>query len=181
MLKLVLHKIRKVLSSPNAYINLLREDGVNIGEGCDISKSAVFGSEPWLISIGNNVRITQKVQLITHDGGLWTLRKMGLIKEDEVKYGNITIGDNCNISWNTIIMPNVHIGKNVVVAAGAVVTKSIPDGEVWGGVPAKKIETIEEYYSKIVGNTEPTYGMSSKDKRDFLAQHRPELFDYSGV
>lgn len=133
MLKLVLHKIRKVLSSPNAYINLLREDGVNIGEGCDISKCAVFGSEPWLISIGNNVRITQKVQFITHDGGLWTLRKMGLIKEDEVKYGNITIGDNCNISWNTIIMPNVHIGKNVVVAAGAVVTKSIPDGEVWGG------------------------------------------------
>ena len=109
------------------------------------------------------------------------MRKMGLIKEDEVKYGNITIGDNCNISWNTIIMPNVHIGKNVVVAAGAIVTKSIPDGEVWGGVPAKKIETIEEYYSKIVGNTEPTYGMSSKDKRDFLAQHRPELFDYSGV
>ena len=79
MLKLVLHKIRKVLSSPNAYINLLREDGVNIGEGCDISKSAVFGSEPWLISIGNNVRITQKVQFITHDGGLWTLRKMDLI------------------------------------------------------------------------------------------------------
>lgn len=138
MLKLVLHKIRKVLSSPNAYINLLREDGVNIGEGCDISKSAVFGSEPWLISIGNNVRITQKVQFITHDGGLWTLRKMGLIKEDEVKYGNITIGDNCNISRNTIIMPNVHIGKNVVVAAGAVVTKSIPDGEVWGGYPLKR-------------------------------------------
>ena len=53
--------------------------------------------------------------------------------------------------------------------------------EKYGGVPAKKIETIEEYYSKIVGNTEPTYGMSSKDKMDFLAQHRPELFDYSGV
>ena len=66
------------------------------------------------------------------------MRKMGLIKEDEVKYGNITIGDNCNISWNTIIMPNVHIGKNVVVAAGAVVTKSIPDGEVWGGYLLKR-------------------------------------------
>lgn len=111
MLNLVLHKIRKVLSSPNSYINLLSEDGVSIGEGGDISKSAVFGSEPWLISIGNNVRITQKVQFITHDGGLWTLRKMGLINEDEVKYGSITIGDNCNISWNTIIMPNVHIEK----------------------------------------------------------------------
>lgn len=68
----------------------------------------------------------------------------------------------------------------MVVAAGAVVTKSIPDGEVWG-VPARKIETIEEYYSKIVDNTEPTYGMSSKDKRDFLVQHRPDLFEYSGT
>ena len=84
------------------------------------------------------MRVTQRVQFITHDGGLWTLRKMGLVGANEVKYGNIYIGDNCNISWDVIIMPNVHIGNNVIVAAGAVVTKNIPDGEIWGGFRQKK-------------------------------------------
>ena len=84
------------------------------------------------------MRVTQRVQFITHDGGLWTLRKMGLVGVNEVKYGNIYIGDNCNISWDVIIMPNVHIGNNVIVAAGAVVTKNIPDGEIWGGFRPKK-------------------------------------------
>lgn len=181
MIKLIVHKIRKIFSNNDSYIELLKEDGVTIGKGCDIAKSANFGSEPWLISIGNNVRVTQRVQFITHDGGLWTLRKMGLIKEEDVKYGSISIGNNCNISWNSIIMPNVHIGNNVVIAAGAVVTKNVPDGEVWGGVPAKKIETVEEYFSKIVDDTEPTNGMSSREKREYLVQHRPDLFNNPGM
>lgn len=116
-LKLVCKKVRKILLSQESYAKFLRKQGVCIGENCDIDKSANFGSEPWLITIGNNVRVTQRVQFITHDGGLWTLRKMRLVGANEVKYGNIYIGDNCNISWDVIIMPNVHIGNNVIVAA----------------------------------------------------------------
>ena len=69
---------------------------------------------------------------------------MRLLPKEAVKYGRISIGDNCNIGWDTIIMPNVQIGKNCVIGAGAVVTKSIPNGEIWAGIPAKKIETTEE-------------------------------------
>ena len=174
--ELVCKKVRKILLSQESYAEFLRKQGVCIGENCDIDKSANFGSEPWLITIGNNVRVTQRVQFITHDGGLWTLRKMGLVGVNEVKYENIYIGDNCNISWDVIIMPNVHIGNNVIVAAGAVVTKNIPDGEIWGGIPAKKIETIDEYLRKIKGDTVPTFNMSNKSKIDYLKEHRPDLF-----
>ncbi len=64
------------------------------------------------------------------------------------KYGTIIIGKNCFIGMRSMILPNVTIGDNSIVAAGAVVTKSIPSGEVWGGVPAKFLMTIEEYYEK---------------------------------
>ena len=176
-ISLVINKMRKEFMSKEKYISYLRKKGLTVGNNCDISKSANFGSELWLIKIGNNTRITQRVQFITHDGGLWTLRKMGLIDEKEVKYGNIVIGDNCNISWDVTIMPNVKIGNNCVIAAGAIVTKNVPDGEVWGGIPAKKIETIEEYYEKIKNNTFPTNGMSIKEKKEYLQKKVPNWFD----
>ncbi|MCM1234943.1 MAG: acyltransferase [Ruminococcus flavefaciens] len=169
-------KIMRRMMSQDQYVEYLRKKGVKIGLGCNIAKSANFGLEPWLISIGNNVRITHNVQFITHDGGLWTLRKMGLIGDKEVRYGNISIGDNCNISWNVVIMPNVHIGSNCVIGAGAVVTKDVPPGEVWGGIPAKRIESIEEYFDKIKSDTVPTFGMGNDDKRRYLEEKRPDLF-----
>lgn len=172
LLKMI--KIRSM--SARQYIGYLRTEGVIIGEGCNIHKSAKFGSEPWLIRLGNNVRITQGVNFITHDGGLWTLRKMNLIGSECVKYGQIVVGDNCNISWNVTIMPNVHIGDNCVIAAGAVVTKDVPTGTVWGGIPAKQIETIEEYYRKCVDECVPTYSMSSTEKKRYLLNNKPELF-----
>ena len=47
-------------------------------------------------------------------------------------------------------MPNCSIGKNSIVAAGSIVTKRIPDGEVWGGIPAKFIMKTEDYARKMV-------------------------------
>ena len=175
--KRLIQKIRINLMNNDAYISYLRKQGVKIGTGCNITKLADFGSEPYLITIGNNVRITKHVEFITHDGGLWTLRHMGLIDKEAVKYGRIKIGDNCNISWNAIIMPGVTIGDNCVIAAGAVVTKNVPSGEVWGGVPARKIETIEEYYNKIKDVTVPTCNMPKDKKQAWLKEHKPELFD----
>ena len=172
--------IRKIIiwrSSNEKYISILRKQGVRIGENCDISKTAYFGGEPWLISIGNNTRITNDVKFVTHDGGLWTLRRMGKISPESVKYGSIHIGDNCNISWNAIIMPNVKIGNNCVIAAGAVVTKDVPDNQVWGGVPAKYIENIEEYFNKVENDLDETYSLSEKEKIEYLKENHKELFN----
>ena len=56
----------------------------------------------------------------------------------------VTMGDNVWIGGNCTILPGVTIGNNVVVAAGAVVTKDVPDNCIVGGVPAKKIRDIED-------------------------------------
>lgn len=55
----------------------------------------------------------------------------------------VTIGNDVWIGGNVTILPGVNIGNNVIVAAGAVVTKDIPDNCLVGGVPAKLIRSLE--------------------------------------
>lgn len=88
--------------------------------------------------------------LITHDGSLWVTRRLGLLDEKIDKFGRIIVGDNTNIGLNSIILPEVTIGKNCIIGCGAVVTKDVPDNSVVSGVPAKIIETIEEYAEKNI-------------------------------
>ena len=56
----------------------------------------------------------------------------------------VRIGNDVWIGGNVTILPGVTIGNNVVVAAGAVVTKDVPDNTLVGGVPARKIKVIED-------------------------------------
>lgn len=55
----------------------------------------------------------------------------------------VVIGDNCWLGGRSIINPGVTIGKNVVIASGAVVTKDVPDNVVVAGVPARVIQVVE--------------------------------------
>lgn len=54
----------------------------------------------------------------------------------------IVLGDNVWIGNNVIILKGVRIGENSIVGAGSVVTKSIPDNEIWGGSPARFIRKL---------------------------------------
>lgn len=53
--------------------------------------------------------------------------------------GDITIGENVWLGSHVVVLPGVEIGDNAIVGAGAVVNRSIPAGETWGGVPAKPL------------------------------------------
>lgn len=75
----ILKKIYLKMCSNEQYIEYLRKKGAKIGKGCDIHKNVNIDNEAYMIYIGNNTRITSGVRLIPHDGGLWTLRKMGLL------------------------------------------------------------------------------------------------------
>lgn len=161
-------KLRRKLANNEQYITNLRLEGVQIGNGCMIDKTAIIGSEPYLIKLGNNVRIGRGVQFITHDGSMWTLRKMGLL-ENADRFGQICVGDNTNIGWNAMILPGVNIGQNCVIGCGAIVTRNIPDNSVAAGVPAKVIETIEEYYLKNKERCVFTKQLSPEEKKAFLA------------
>lgn len=101
-----------------------------------------FGSEPFLIEIGDNVIITDNVSFITHDGGVGIFRKEYPFMN---VFGKIIIGNNVFIGSSTFILPGVKIGNNVVIGAGSIITRNIPDNFVAAGVPAKPVKKIEDY------------------------------------
>ncbi|MBT8038334.1 MAG: acyltransferase [Verrucomicrobiae bacterium] len=53
---------------------------------------------------------------------------------------DVRLGQNVWLGSLVVVLPGVTIGDNVIVGAGAVVTRDIPEGETWAGVPARKIK-----------------------------------------
>lgn len=158
---------RKSKHVPADFINESRKLGVKIGDRCEIHPSTSWGSEPYLISIGDHVRITKNVQFITHDGGVWVLREKYNCPDIDL-FGKIIIGNNVHIGFNSIVMPGVSIGDDCIIATGAVVTKNIPSGEIWGGVPAHFIEKTEYYYEKNKSRFVLSKHMSREEKRSLI-------------
>lgn len=159
--KVIIDRIKRSIN-PVKYVKSL---GVTVGEKCKF-ESFAFGSEPWLISIGNHVEITENVVFITHDGATWVLRE----KEEYrrvLRYGKITIGNNVFIGNGAIILPGVTIGDNVIVGAGSVVTKSIPSNTVVAGNPAHVLSDYDSYAKKCLNET-PDYDEMNykKNKKD---------------
>ena len=126
-------------------VRYARSIGVRIGEGCHIYAAdlGMFGSDPYLITIGNNVHITRGVTFVTHDGGTLILRQE--VPDLELT-APIVIGSDVYLGVNAIIMAGVTIGNRCIVGAGAVVTKSVPDNSVAVGVPARVVKTVNEYF-----------------------------------
>lgn len=123
-----------------------RRAGVVIGDDCIFRGLPDFGSEPYLISIGNKVRVAAHVQMITHDGGISVVHTLDPERYGNVhKFGRIEVRDNCVIGWGAIILPGVTIGPDSVIAAGSVVTRSIAPGVVAAGNPAEPVMTIRQY------------------------------------
>lgn len=159
-------KFKTVGKNPSEKAKAL---GVKVGNNCEFHKEITWGSEPYLIEIGNHVRITHGVSFITHDGGVWVLRNNNKYKEKDIDvFGKIKIGNNVNIGWNAIIMPGVTIGDNVVVGAGAIVTKDVESNSVVAGIPAHKIETIDEYYEKVLKKCDHTKQLTPEEKKKYL-------------
>jgi acetyltransferase-like isoleucine patch superfamily enzyme len=147
-------------------ISAARKQGVKIGEGCRLIK-VDFGSEPYLITLGDNVSVIE-TRFVTHDGGVWIFRG----KEPEIDViAPIRIGNNVFIGLGTIILPGVEVGDNVVIGAGSVVTKNIPSDTVAAGVPAKRIETVEEYRSRLEALIVRTKQLTAEKKKAFLKRH----------
>lgn len=155
-------------------VSFCKKRGVKIGDKCVILGSSFpFGSEPYLITLGNKVRINAGVQFITHDGSVWVLRNLPSLDSatdlrDIDLFGPIKVGDNVQIGSNSIILPGVTIGSNVIIGAGAIVTKDIPDNSVAVGIPARVIESIEVFYHKHKDEFDHTKGFSAEQKRAHL-------------
>ncbi|AOW19030.1 hypothetical protein LPB03_07095 [Polaribacter vadi] len=122
--------------------------GVTIGENCKIYGNSpnIWGTEPFLITIGNNVYITDGCKFINHDGGTLILRKK--LPSLELT-APINIGNDVYLGIETIIMPGIIIGDNVIIGARSIITKNIEENSVVVGIPAKKIKTVDKYFEEI--------------------------------
>lgn len=129
-------------------VEYARYKGVKVGSNCRIYTTS-FGSEPWMITIGNKVTVTSGVVLLTHDGSAWLMNDE---KGRRYLYKRVIIGNNVFIGINSIVMPGVKIEDNVIIAAGSVVTKSVPSGVIIAGNPARIIGDYEQYKKNVIEN-----------------------------
>lgn len=148
-------------------IGYARRLGVQVGAGCrfiDID-GATFGSEPYLVRIGDHVTVTAGVRFVTHDGGVWVFRERD---PDVDVFGPIRIGSNVFIGIGSIVLPGVEIGDDCIIGAGSVVSHSIPPGTVAAGVPARVVRTIEEYWTRVSPRVMRIRSWTEADRRRHL-------------
>lgn len=158
----------RFLKSPQQQARHL---GVNIGKDCLIATRR-WSSEPYLITIGNHVQVTEGVWFHTHGGG----NSIRAEVPDYDSFGKIIIKDWAYIGSGSHILPGVTIGEGALVAAGSIVTKSVPPYTVVGGNPARVICTIEDYKRKNIKYNTKTYGMSVEEKKRILLNLPEDMF-----
>lgn len=160
ILKHYFEAIRNRMMSPESYA---RHIGVTIGKNCLIH-TRNWPTEPYLITIGDNVQITHGVSIHTHGGGQVLRRQY----PDFDVFGKVVIEDWAYIGAYSQIMPGVTIGEGALVAAGSIVTKSVDPYTVVGGNPAKFICTTKEYYERNIHFNIGTATLGSQEKRKYL-------------
>jgi acetyltransferase-like isoleucine patch superfamily enzyme len=131
-------------------VRYFRSRGVEIGEGVEIfgANLFTFGSEPYLVSIGNQVTISHNVDFVTHDGGLRIARDK---YPNAYLYGRIQVADRCFLGAHCILL-----------------TGEIPSGVVAIGVPAKPVKSVEEYIQEKRHLWIDTRGLTLDAKRELL-------------
>lgn len=130
--------------------------------------AGTFGSEPWLITLGDGVHITSGVRFLTHDGGTLILRG----QEPTLEWtAPIDVGNDVYIGTNALILPGISIGNRVVVGAGSVVTHDIPNNSVVAGNPARVISTVDAYLDKMKQKSLRLGHLTGHDKAVRLALH----------
>lgn len=148
MLSRIILKIFTLLDEfrQKSYLKASIKRGLKVGKNNKFIQVPDFGSEPYLIEIGNNNLITTGIRFITHDGGLFVINNLeGGEYKDVKNFARIKIGDNVFIGNNCILLPGTKMGNNCVLGAGSVLTSTMPDNSVYAGIPAKYICSIEEY------------------------------------
>ncbi len=104
-------------------------------------------ADPKLIRFHDNVAVATDVMFINHDV---SQKVFNGYKDEPVPkfFGCIEVGNNVFIGTRATILPNVRICDNVFIAAGALVTRSITEPGIYGGVPAVKIGDMDELYER---------------------------------
>jgi len=152
-------KIGKKTFLPKVYVTWPNQ--VSIGDKCSIKHAVYFlydgkwkkdpsiiiGNNNFIgsscefnitkkITIGNDCLIASGSRFIDHNHGV---SLNALMRVQDCPNDVITIGNDVWIGVNAVVLKGVTIGNGAIIAAGAVLNKSVGPNEIWGGVPARKI------------------------------------------
>lgn len=142
----------------NTYVKYLQSKGIRISDSArffDPQSTTIDTQNPLMIKIGNHVRITRGVTILTHDYS-WSVLA-GVYGEVFGGVGYVEIGNNVFIGVNSTILKNTIIDDNVIIGAGSIVSGHIESNSVYAGVPAKKIMTLDDFYMKRKASQEKEY------------------------
>lgn len=124
------------LIRPSSYYSRQIGVGLDIGDGSSIGPQCYIGCSGG-ITIGKDVMLGPGVRLFAENHKIEDLTKT--VKSQGVEWAEILIEDGAWIASGVTVTAGVKIGRNAVVAAGAVVTKDVQPGVTVGGIPAKPI------------------------------------------
>jgi len=110
---------------------------VHIGERVCVAPHVYLGTSTHKLEIGNDSLIGAFSYIITENHS--TRRKDIPYAQQGYVGADVIIGKNVWIGCHVTVLPGVTIGDHAIIGSGAVVTKNIPPGETWAGVPAKQI------------------------------------------
>jgi acetyltransferase-like isoleucine patch superfamily enzyme len=111
--------------------SIVLRDRVFVGFGCEFNVRQ-------RVEIGEDCLIASGCKFIDHDHGSSRL-DVPMSRQADGPEAAITLGPDVWLGVNVVVLKGVTIGRGAIVAAGAVVTQSIPEYEIWGGVPARKL------------------------------------------
>ena len=137
--------------NPKTELDVLKERGLKVGKNLQFYNSQIDYGHCWLVEIGDDVTITNST-ILAHDAST----KLYFGKS---KIGRVKIGNRVFIGYNSLILCNVTIGNDVIVAAGSIVTRNIPDNSIVAGNPARVIGMTADYLEKHKHNlkVKPVY------------------------
>ena len=166
---------------PTSYFT---KRGMKVGKNFNRqSGTRMDPSHCWLITIGDDVTLSNKVQILAHDDTTRLYTGYGRI-------GRVIIGNRVFVGANSTILMNTNIGNDVIIGAGSLVTKDIPDGCVVAGVPAKIIGKTTEFIAQNKSNIggaltfDKTYsyynsvGIEKKQEMQHLFAKNPSVIGY---
>lgn len=173
-IKLIINKMKSMISGKD-YLDLLEERGFKHGKNFKMYDCNIDFGHCYLVEVGDDVILTN-CTILTHDGST----KMYTGKS---KIGKVKIGNRVFVGYNSIILCNVKIGDDVIVGAGYVVTKDIPNNSIVAGNPARVIGKTSDFIEKHkkMMNESPIYSTYWQDKsREEINNMRIELEDRIG-
>ena len=92
-------------------------------------------------------------------------------------FRKVKVGNNVMFGSNVIIMSGVTIGNNVIIAVNSVVTRDCDSDSVYGGTPAKKIMTLQDYKEKILKEAIYIKSTDPKKRKQEILEHFEKLND----